>query len=110
MQRVLLLAVLFVVAGVVSAGMMGGGMMGPGSAQGTQSPENADQATRKGYAATQEYCMQCHQLPSPQQHTAQEWPRVVSRMEGYMQRQGRRVPSPADSRSIIEYLEKSTSR
>ena len=93
-------------AGMMGGGMMGGGMMAPGGAQSSEPPKTADQETDKGYALTQEYCIQCHQPPNPRQHTAREWPQVVVRMEGYMQRQGRTVPSQADSRLIIEYLEK----
>lgn len=29
-------------------------------------------------------CSQCHALPDPYQHTAQEWPAVVERMKGHM--------------------------
>lgn len=29
-------------------------------------------------------CSQCHALPDPQRHTAEEWPAVVERMRGHM--------------------------
>ncbi len=31
-------------------------------------------------------CAQCHELPDPQRHTAGEWPAVVQRMRGYMEK------------------------
>jgi cytochrome c2 len=39
----------------------------------------ADLSTRAG-AAFRATCGQCHTLPDPRQHTAQEWPGVVARM------------------------------
>ena len=32
------------------------------------------------------YCVQCHDLPTPSMHTAQEWEYVVERMEKEMQK------------------------
>ncbi len=34
------------------------------------------------------YCVQCHYLPSPAMHTAQNWPRIVKRMNWRMQGKG----------------------
>jgi hypothetical protein len=38
-------------------------------------------------------CKQCHVLPDPQRHTAQQWPAVVARMERNMQWMNRVVGS-----------------
>jgi hypothetical protein len=38
-------------------------------------------------------CGQCHVLPDPRRHTAREWPRVVARMEKYMEWTSRPVSS-----------------
>ena len=40
-------------------------------------------------------CSQCHVLPDPQRHTAQEWPRVVARMQENMEWMNRVVGSQA---------------
>ena len=37
-------------------------------------------------------CMQCHALPDPKQHTAREWPSVVTRMRSNMTAMGKIVP------------------
>ena len=57
------------------------------------------------------YCAQCHARPSPQQHTAVEWPAVVSRMRGHMQAMSNRSatlvqpPSTVEIRDILTYLQ-----
>lgn len=109
MQRVSVLIILSVLSGLASAGMMGngmGGMMGPQSSPPSPPPKSADPATRKGYSLTQQYCAQCHVPPNPNQHTAADWPRVVTRMHVYMQQQRRQVPNAADQQLILEYLSK----
>ncbi len=54
------------------------------------------------FAAT---CTQCHALPDPKQHTAQQWPEVVARMRENMVSMGKPVPDAATLRSITEFLE-----
>lgn len=63
------------------------------------------------------YCGQCHQLPGPGMHTAQEWPGVVESMNRRMQMMsGRRgmmgmmmggieVPDPSELQVLISYLQ-----
>ncbi len=59
------------------------------------------------------YCSQCHNLPGPGTHTADEWPAVVERMNPRMQmmsgpgRMGVMVDSPSESelQSILRYLQ-----
>ena len=95
-------AALLFAAGGASAGMMGsGGMMGGG----VQPPVGGN-ATVSTSAVASEYCAACHALPQPTLHSADEWPLVVRRMEGYMRAQGRSVPSPEDERRILAYLER----
>jgi len=43
----------------------------------------ADLYTPEGRAFSQA-CSQCHTLPDPQRHTAQEWPEVVERMKKHL--------------------------
>ncbi len=94
---------LLVFAGTnAEAGMMGsGGMMG----RGAQQPSAGEPATKLP-SVVQGYCGVCHAVPRPDSHTAQEWPSVVRRMEGYMRAQGRAVPSNSDERAILAYLER----
>ncbi len=59
------------------------------------------------------YCSQCHNLPGPGTHTAEEWPEVVDRMNQRMQMMsgpgmmGMMVVSPDESelQAILSYLQ-----
>ncbi|MDA8384339.1 MAG: c-type cytochrome [Betaproteobacteria bacterium] len=50
-------------------------------------------------------CAQCHTLPSPLQHTADQWPAVVARMRQYEVGMGKTVTSEAAARAIIRFLQ-----
>ena len=59
------------------------------------------------------YCAQCHNLPSPATHSAEEWPKVLERMDGHMKlsvgmghREMMRIKRPTDSerKTIGAYL------
>jgi hypothetical protein len=52
-------------------------------------------------------CNQCHVLPDPQRHTAQEWPAVVARMQENMAWMNRVVgskPMPGEPRLAVEEI------
>ncbi len=51
-----------------------------------------------------ETCSQCHALPDPSLHTAQEWSAVVERMRGNMQAMGKRVITDQERKEIVGYL------
>lgn len=111
MPRHLILFALLILAATATAGMMGGGMMN-GGMMGAQSPaeppaKGADPAIRKGYDLTHQFCVQCHQAPNPVQHTAADWPQVVSRMQVYMNQQHRQAPDANERQLILNYLSKS---
>ena len=55
-------------------------------------------------------CVQCHVLPDPKQHIAEEWPTVVDRMLGYMTVQNKQVPNEQQTEKIIEYLKKNANK
>lgn len=57
------------------------------------------------FAAT---CSQCHALPNPRQHAAQEWPQVVARMRKNMDEMGKPIPNGATLQLITEFLEKAS--
>lgn len=109
MYRNILLIVLLVTGVDATASMMGRGMMGPRSAPATPPAKNADPAIRQGYNLTRQFCTGCHQAPNPSQHTAAEWPQVLSRMQAYMQQQRRNAPDANEKQSILNYLGNSNS-
>lgn len=107
MRRILLLILLTGLAGISIAGMMGngmGGMMGSQASPPSPPDKDAGPKIRQGYQLVETYCVQCHQAPNPAQHSAADWPAVVSRMQTYMKQQHRPVPSAADRQRILDYL------
>jgi len=90
-------------------------------------PEELPEAGSRGAGLLQVYCIQCHWLPTPQMHSAAEWPILVRRnllrmeqlnnrlggplttgmvgetvMSGY---QNPEIPSQADVDTLIAYLQ-----
>ncbi|MFQ5487682.1 MAG: c-type cytochrome [Gammaproteobacteria bacterium] len=55
--------------------------------------------------AFQGVCAQCHALPDPKQHTAEEWPLVVARMKKNMAAMGKRVPDDSTLEEIVAFLQ-----
>lgn len=51
-------------------------------------------------------CSQCHALPDPKLHNAQEWPGVVERMRVNMQIMDKPVITEAEKEKIVSYLSK----
>lgn len=123
MKHYLLLLASLTISSAVHAGMMGnhmdggmmgngmgGGMMGPQFTPGQPPAKDTDPAIRKGYALTQHYCVQCHALPNPNQHTAADWPGVVKRMQGYMYQFRKPVPTTDERQFILDYLDQSVTQ
>ena len=54
--------------------------------------------------AFSQICAQCHVLPSPKQHTAEEWQTVVGRMIEHMTVLKKRKPDEHETKNIVEYL------
>lgn len=50
-------------------------------------------------------CSQCHVLPDPRQHTANEWPGVVGRMTQNMKTMGKPLPDQTTLETVIEFLQ-----
>ena len=93
---------------MMGGGMMGGGMMGGGMTG--QMPANSDNQSlpdqqSKEAQVYKHYCSQCHALPSPRAHTAQEWPLVVARMKQTMATQGKALPDNEQLEEILGYLQ-----
>lgn len=51
-------------------------------------------------------CTQCHALPDPKQHTAQEWPAVVARMKRNMSAMGKDIPDESTTKHIVGFLQR----
>ena len=56
----------------------------------------------KSFDAT---CSQCHALPDPGQHTANEWSGVVGCMTQNMKAMGKPLPDQATLETVIEFLQ-----
>lgn len=50
-------------------------------------------------------CSQCHVLPDPRQHTANEWPGVVGRMTQNMKTMGKPLPDRVTLKTVVEFLQ-----
>ncbi len=76
-------------------------------------PAQLPAPTSKGARLLGRYCMQCHNLPGPGMHTAQEWPAVVARMNQRMQMMSGHgmmmgqveAPSANELQSLLDYLQ-----
>jgi len=93
--------------GMMGGGMLGGGMMGGygprGGYNGNQERGSADLNSPAGRLYTQT-CARCHALPNPQQHTADQWPAVVARMEQHMHQAGQALPGKDEIAQIDKFL------
>jgi hypothetical protein len=91
-------------------------------------PEDLPEPGSRGAGLLQVYCIQCHWLPTPQMHSAAEWPILVKRNILRMQQLSDRlggplttgligevvmagyesveIPSAADADTIIAYLQR----
>lgn len=97
--------------GYVHVGMMmdgsGPGMMGSTSSGHNNTEQQAPsqgETIARGEQLEQEFCIQCHAMPDPQQHTVQEWPYVVARMNNYMHYRYMPAPDPQQTDEIINFL------
>lgn len=59
-----------------------------------------------GAALVTGYCTECHGTPSPDAHTAREWPFVVERMQNWRITKGFGPIPKKDIGPLIDYLEK----
>jgi cytochrome c2 len=75
-------------------------------------PEQLPDPKSEGADLTVRYCAQCHNLPSPATHSAEEWREVVNRMDGYMSGHTRphgmmkiRRPTAEEREALFQYLQ-----
>lgn len=86
---------------------MMGGQLPPGI-----NPKELPSAQSQGAQILNRYCTQCHELPGPGMHTANEWPAVVNRMNermrmmsGSRMMQDIKAPTDSEIRSLLAYLQ-----
>ena len=77
-------------------------------------PKNPPARNSQGGKLFARFCKQCHTLPSPSAHNAEEWPTVANRMFRMMDDMAGHtrniaIPSLADQEEIIEYLKAQSS-
>lgn len=98
--------------GMMSGGMMGGGMMGGSAATPQSKTDSNDQAldNNPGAKLFQRDCSQCHALPSPLAHKANQWPSVVERMRTHLRQYGGRDLSEKETKAILDYLKEHAQR
>ncbi len=58
----------------------------------------------EGAVLFSERCSQCHSLPNPKLHTAEEWPGVVERMQANMRTMGRTVITENEKKTVTGFL------
>ena len=85
-----------------------GGNMGGNMPDGI-SPEMLPSPDSEGAKVLTKTCTQCHGLPAPGLHTAQEWPSVVKRMQTHMRWSSRwmkiDIPTEKELSVVIDYLQ-----
>jgi cytochrome c5 len=95
-----------------------GGMMEQGRAPLPELlPEQLPDPKSEGADLTVRYCAQCHNLPSPATHSAEEWREVMSRMDRYMSegkhpRGMMRIqrPTAEEREALLQYLQRNALR
>ena len=97
--------------GSCGQGMCGGnmeGMCGGNMPQGIP-PTMLPNYDSKGAKALMKNCTQCHGLPAPGLHTAQEWPAVVKRMQMHMRWSNKwmqiNIPDEKELSEVLGYLQ-----
>ncbi len=91
-------------------GMMDGMMMGGEMPRGAD-PAQLPEPQSAGARLVNQYCTQCHGIPTPALHSASGWSPVVGRMNARMQwmRQnssmGIAAPTPEELQAILGYMQ-----
>ena len=73
-------------------------------------PQDLAEPKSEGAKLVAQYCAQCHNLPSPGMHSAQEWPAIAERMFRREEMMGGMMdveaPTSQQQQTIVAYLEK----
>ncbi len=68
------------------------------------SPDELPAPGSQGAVLYKELCSQCHPLPDPKLHTADEWPKIVDRMQSNMRSMGKKVITGNEKTEVVGYL------
>ncbi|MDA8421993.1 MAG: c-type cytochrome [Nitrospiraceae bacterium] len=68
------------------------------------SPSELPAPGSQGAVLFKETCSQCHPLPDPKLHTADEWPKVVDRMQSNMRSMGKKIITDNEKTEVVGYL------
>jgi len=72
------------------------------------SPADLPEPNSKGAQLVSQFCAQCHNLPTPQMHSATDWPSIARRMwlrtEWLSPTLGVKVPTMAERFALLGYL------
>src|SRR5258706_472532 len=68
----------------------------------------ADLPQGPGRPTFSQVCSRCHSLPDPRQHSKDDWPAVVMRMETRMQQMQVNRPQQAEMQEILAYLQQAS--
>ena len=60
---------------------------------------------KPGYREARIFCAQCHKLPAAEQHVSAAWPTVITRMEGHMKTNKRKIPTEQERELIIGFFQ-----
>lgn len=67
-------------------------------------PDNVSERDAQGAELLGRYCTQCHELPNPRMHSAEEWPSVVENMQDIMRTRGKSEIADNEKKAITKYL------
>ncbi len=68
------------------------------------SPGSLPSPDSQGAILFKDICSQCHSLPDPKLHSADEWSKVVERMKNNMQTMGKKAIADQERKEIVDYL------
>jgi len=63
-----------------------------------------------GYDVANSFCSQCHKMPYGVQHVAVAWPSIIKRMEGHMVKAKKRLPTPQERTTLVEFFQKTAAK
>jgi len=58
-----------------------------------------------GYTEAKRFCSKCHELPSGEQHHPAAWASVIHRMEGYLTKVKRKLPTDQERKEILGFFQ-----
>lgn len=78
-------------------------------------PEDLPEPDSQGVKLLQKYCTQCHEIFSPQMHSAEKWSSILQRVSWHMQQSigkkmgrmaGMQAPTQQENEELLDYLKR----